>query len=107
MQRVYNKYKTTQVVYNNYVARNDELLALDNKLKTHQKHLQFLAIEIYKSKNKPNPSFMEKTYKGKNIPYFRRRGPALSIPNVFAQKYGKNSSNLRGSVLWNNVLIKF
>ena len=91
MQRVYNKYNTTQVVYNNYVARNDELLALDNKLKTHQ----------------PNPSFMEKTYKGKNIPYFRRRGPALSIPNVFAQKYGKNSSNLRGSVLWNNVLIKF
>ena len=32
----------------------DELLALDNKLKTHQRHLQFLAIEIYKIK--PNSS---------------------------------------------------
>ena len=29
-----------------------ELLAFDNKLKTHQRHLQFLAIEIYKFKNK-------------------------------------------------------
>ena len=29
----------------------DELLALDNKLKINERHLQFLAIEIYKSKN--------------------------------------------------------
>ena len=28
----------------------DDLLALDNKLETHQRHLQFLATEIYKSK---------------------------------------------------------
>ena len=31
------------------MATYDDLLALDNKLKTHQKHLQFLAIEIYRS----------------------------------------------------------
>ena len=37
------------------MATYDDLLALDNKLKTHQKHLQFLAIEIYKSKNELNP----------------------------------------------------
>ena len=53
-----NKYKTLQVVYNNYMATYDDLLALDNKLKTHQKYLQFLAIEIYKSKNKLNLSSM-------------------------------------------------
>ena len=29
----------------------------DNKLKTHQRHLQFLDIEIHKSKNKLKPSF--------------------------------------------------
>ena len=33
----------------------DDLLTLDNKLKTHQKNLQFLAIEIYKSINKVTP----------------------------------------------------
>ena len=37
------------------MATCDELFAFDNKLKTHQKHLQFLAIEICKSKNELNP----------------------------------------------------
>ena len=33
----------------------DDLLTLDNKQKTHQRNLQFLAIEIYKSINKLTP----------------------------------------------------
>ena len=37
------------------MATYDDFLALDNKLKTHKRHLQFLAIEIYKSENKLNP----------------------------------------------------
>ena len=49
--RRYNIYKSLQVVYNNYMGKYDDVLALDNKLKTHQRHLQFLAIETYKSKN--------------------------------------------------------
>ena len=88
------------------MATYDDLLALDNKLKTHLRNLQFLAIEIYKSKNKLNPSFMWKTYKEKNIPYSLRRGISLSIPNVNSQKHGINSLNFRGSVLWNNLPIK-
>ena len=60
------QYKTLLMVYNNYMATYDDLLALDNKLKIHQRHLQFLAIEIYNSKNMLNPSFMWKTYKKKN-----------------------------------------
>ena len=47
------------------MATFDDLLALDNKLNTHQRHLQFLANEIYISKNKINPGFMWKTYKEK------------------------------------------
>ena len=45
------------------MATNDELSGSVNKLKIHQGHLQFLAIEMYKSKNKLNASFMWKTYK--------------------------------------------
>ena len=49
------------------MATYDDLLALDNKLKTRQKQLQLLAIEKYRSKNKLKPSFMW------NSPYSRRR----------------------------------
>ena len=92
---------------NNCIATYDELLALDNKLKTHQRHLQVLAIEIYKSKNKLNPSFMWKTYKEKNIPYSRRRGTSFSIPNVNTQKYRINSTDFRGSDMWNILPTQF
>ena len=47
------------------MATFDDLLALDNKLNTRQRHLQFLANEIYISKNKINPGFMWKIYKEK------------------------------------------
>ena len=41
MQRVEKvQYKTLQVVYNNYMATYDELIALDNKLRIHQRHLK-------------------------------------------------------------------
>ena len=96
-----------QVVYSTYMATYDELLALDNKLKTNQKYLKFLDIEICKSKYKLNQSFMWKTYKGGNIPYSWRRGTSLRIRNANTQKYGINSSNFKGLVYWNNIPIKF
>ena len=83
------------------MAKYDDVLALDNKLKTHRKHLQFLAIEIYKSKNTINPLVSCETL------YLLRRGIFLSILNVNTQKYGINSLTFRGSVLWNNLPIKF
>ena len=96
MQRVEKaQYKSLQVAYNNYMATYDELLPLDNKLKIHQIHLQFLAFEIDKSKNKLNPSFMWKTYKEKNIPYSLRRGISLFITNANTQKYEINSLTFR------------
>ena len=106
MQKVEKvQYKSLQVVYKNYMGTYDELLALDNKLKIQQRHLQFLAIQIYKSRNKFNLSFMWKTYKEKNIPYSLRRVIPLFIPNADTQKYGINSLNFRGSVLWKNLPI--
>ena len=55
-QRVEKKqYKTLQVVYNNCMATYDDISALNNKLKIHQRHLEFLTIEICKSSNKLNP----------------------------------------------------
>ena len=79
------------MLYNSYIATFDEILDLDNRLKAHQRLLQFLAIEICKSKNKLNPSVIWKTYKVKNIAYSLREGTSLLIPNVNTKKYGINS----------------
>ena len=73
------------------MATYDQLLALDNKLKIYRSHLQFLVVGGCKSKNKLHPSFLCKTYKGKNIPYLLRRDISVLIPNTNTQKYRINS----------------
>ena len=100
------QYKTLQVVYNNYMATCDELLALDNKLKIHKRDLLILVIEMYQPKNELNPTLMWKTYKEKNIPNSHRRGISFLIPNANTQKYETNSVNFKASLLWNNLPIK-
>ena len=37
-----------------------DLLTLNNELKIHQKHLRLRAVQIYQSRNKPNPRSSEK-----------------------------------------------
>ena len=56
------------------MATYDDLSALDNKLKIHQTHLQFLANEIYQPRHELNRSFMWKAYEERNIPYSLTRG---------------------------------
>ena len=77
------------------MATYDELLALDNKLQIYERHLLFIAIQIYKSNNKLNPSFMWKTYQEKNIPYSLRRDISLFIPKSNTDKYGINLLNIQ------------
>lgn len=83
------KYKTLEVVCNNYRAIYDELSVLDNKLKIHPRHLQFSAIKIYKSRKKFNPSFTWKDYMLKNIPYSLRKGVLLPFPDANIQKQSR------------------
>ena len=42
-------FRTLQIVYNNYDKSYHELLNFSNDVCIHQKHFQFLAIEVYKS----------------------------------------------------------
>ena len=63
--------------------------SLDNKLKIYQKHLQCLAIEVYKSRNKLDPSFIWKTYVEKKYPVFtEKRGSPPSDIDANIQNMG-------------------
>ena len=67
------QYKTLQVLYNICMATYDELLTLNNNL----------VIEIYKSENMPNLSFI-----GKHIRRtFTEKDISLLIPHQNTQKY--------------------
>ena len=50
--------RALRIVYKNSHADYETLLKLDNAVSIHQRNLQYLMIEIYKTKKNLNPSFM-------------------------------------------------
>ena len=47
--------RTLRVVHDDYNSTYEELLASHNDISIHQKHLNYLAIEVYKSLANLNP----------------------------------------------------
>ena len=51
-------HSTLQVVYNGYNKSYEEVLQLNNNVSVHQRHLHYLALEVFKSPMHLNPEFM-------------------------------------------------
>ena len=50
--------RTLRVLFNEYEKNFKDLLADHDEISIHEKHLQFLGTEVFKSANKLNPQFM-------------------------------------------------
>ena len=50
--------RTLQIVYDVFDESYENLLNSSDDISTHQKHLRYLAIEVYKSLTMLNPGFM-------------------------------------------------
>ena len=50
--------RALRIAYRDNTSQFKELLEKDNSVSVHQKNLQLLMIEIYKTKNRLNPQFM-------------------------------------------------
>ena len=51
-------HRTIQVVYNEYTKSHEELQQLSNNVFIHPRHLQDLALEVFKFLTHLNPEFM-------------------------------------------------
>ena len=95
--------RTLQIVYGVYDESYENLLNRSDDISIHQKHLRYLAIEVYKSLAKLNPGFMWNFFERNHAPYNLRRGDLLLLPPAKSIRYGVNSLAFRGSLLWNNL----
>lgn len=103
----YNKiekihHKTLKVIYKSDDLY-DDLLLRNNEVSIHQRHLRFLATEVFKSVNGLNPDFMSDYFTKKIMPYNLRRGEVLCLPKANSSYYGIHGFHFRGSILWNNL----
>ena len=96
-------YRTLKVVYNEYDKSYEELFEMNKSASIHQRHLQFLAIEVYKSLMHLNLGFMWSYFSEKPLPYNFRNGNSVQLPHVKSCRFGINSLCFRGSMLWNNL----
>ena len=60
--------RALRAVYNESMLNLDQLLKMDNSLKTHSRNLQTLLTEIYKSINRLNPEIMWDIFSQKSLP---------------------------------------
>ena len=77
-----------RVFYRDYKATFPELLSTDKSVTIHQKNLQLLATEIFKTKNELNPKLMEEIFTFKDVDYNLRNNTSLKIGNVKTVCYG-------------------
>ena len=92
-------FRTLKVVYNEYDKSYEELLEMNKLVSIHQRHLQFLAIEVYKPLMHLNPGFMWAYFSEKPLPYNLRNGNSLQLPHVKPYRFGMNSLSFRGNML--------
>ena len=91
------------MVYNEYNKSYQELLQFNNMVSIRQKHLQYLALEVFKSLMHLNPEFMWFYFNEKPNTYDLRKGTKVFPPPVKSFRLGLNSLYFRGSILWNNL----
>ena len=60
----------------------NNLLSSSNSVSIHQRHLQFLVTEIFKSLSRINPEFIWSFFKPKKLFYNLTKGPILNIPKT-------------------------
>ena len=61
--------RALRIAYKDNVSTFEKLLEMDNSVTVHQRNLQLLMVEIYKTKYNLNPSFMKQIFEEKEMPY--------------------------------------
>ena len=74
--------RALRIAYGCNTSQVKELLERENSVSIHQKNLQLLMIEIYKTRKRLNPSFMIEIFDEKTVPYQLRSMSNLNLPKV-------------------------
>ena len=95
--------RALRILHNDYDSPLDKLLKNNYTVAFHIKNLQNLMLEIYKSMNHLNPSYIWHLHERKESQYDLRTKHLCKLPITNALKFGMESLSFRGSLLWNSL----
>ena len=86
-----------------YGASFDDLLVENEENTIHVRNMQMFMIEVYKSLNHQNPSFLWELLARREINCSLRIKDILTLPKALTTSFGTNSMSFRGSIIWNST----
>ncbi len=95
--------RALRTVYNDHTLDLPELFGLENCDSIHNRHLQLLMVEVYKTINKHNPQLLWDLFPLKEMPYNLRTISLIKLPKTHTVTYGTNSLLFKASLIWNNL----
>ena len=97
--------KIFRYLYNDYESPYDTLLANSGKVNMKASRLRSLCVEIYKSINSTNPSFMNEIFRLRvtNKAVRSQYRLSLDIPEFNQVSFGNNSIQSFGPKIWNSL----
>ena len=95
--------RALRIAFRDASSNFEELLIKAASVTIHQRNLQLLTTEIYKTKHDLNPKFMGEIFVEKNISYSLRCNNHLSVPIPRTNAYGIETIWYTGHKLWQSL----
>ena len=95
--------RALRIVHRDSTYNFEELLTKSNSVSIHQKNLQLLLTEIYKTVTNLNPSFMAEIFVTKDVPYALCGGNKLVLPRAMTNLYGIDNIRFIDQKLWQTL----
>ena len=95
--------RALRTIQNNFTALYKDLLITEKTCQIHQKHIQILMTEIYKSFHRLNPTIINELFQLKDRHYNTRNIYVLKLPPARTSFLGTNSLIFKGSLIWNRL----
>ena len=95
--------RALRVAFKDTSSKYDNLLMKSALVTIHQRNIQFLTTEIYKTTHDLNPKFMGEIFVKKNISYSLRGNNHLSVPIPCTNVYGMKTISYAEHKLWRSL----
>ena len=92
--------RALRIAYKDFCSGFAALLEKDRSVTIHEKNLQLLMTEMFKTINNQSPTFMNEIFPQRNAAYNLRNSNTFTVPTVHTVKYGTETVRYRGQRIW-------
>ena len=92
--------RAPRIAYKDYNASFATLVEKDRSVMVHEKNMQLLRTEMFKTINNLNPTFMNEIFLQRSAAYNLRNTNTFMVPKVHTVNYGTETVQYRGQRIW-------